>query len=160
MLLTAEDEIQEVVEFAVETTELNQEVTWSWNRRLTSTLGRAYGRGKRIELSKPIWPVTDPEMRRETIVHEVCHVAAYLLFGGDLSNSHGWEWVMMMERCGYHNPQTKHRVDLRSIQNRNRHPVFCDCRVHMVTKGQLKKIRDRTHRFSCNKCMSIIREGS
>ncbi|XP_064083243.1 uncharacterized protein LOC135199276 [Macrobrachium nipponense] len=68
-----------------------------WNARLTKTAGYCYyqidrtkpnGRGARIELSSKVIDV--PERLRDTLIHEMCHAAAWIISG--YKDGHGPLW--------------------------------------------------------------------
>ena len=61
--------------------ELAQVIVVEWNPRFTRRLGDAgYSSTTyraRIRLSIPLWPRSTEEDRRETVVHEACHIIAF-----------------------------------------------------------------------------------
>ena len=75
--------------------ELAQTIIVEWNKRFTRRLGDAYynpfAYRARIRLSIPLWPRASAEDRRETVIHEVCHVIAKYKFGLFVAD-HGSEW--------------------------------------------------------------------
>ena len=52
----------------------------------------------RIGLSEILWPFINQTERRNTIIHEVCHLAAFHHHGIDIK-AHGKEWKRYMELC-------------------------------------------------------------
>ncbi|XP_053638684.2 uncharacterized protein [Cherax quadricarinatus] len=68
-----------------------------WNARMTKTAGFCYyqidrskpnGRGARIELSTKV--IDAPERLRDTLIHELCHAAAWIISG--YKDGHGPLW--------------------------------------------------------------------
>ncbi|KAG7168219.1 uncharacterized protein LOC121867533 [Homarus americanus] len=67
-----------------------------WNARMTKTAGFCYyqidrskaGRGTRIELSTKV--IDAPERLRDTLIHELCHAAAWIISG--YKDGHGPLW--------------------------------------------------------------------
>ena len=75
--------IKEWIRFACERNgvpELAQVILVEWSLRFTRRMGDAtyspINYGARIRLSIPLWPRASEEDRRETVIHEACHVIA------------------------------------------------------------------------------------
>lgn len=73
-------------------------VAISW--RMTSTLGRAYYNTMTIRLSATLLDPTAAELLRETLCHELAHLAAYRLHGRAI-RPHGREWRALLAATGY-----------------------------------------------------------
>jgi SprT protein len=101
--------------------ELAQVIQVEWKTRFTRRLGDALYNPRsyqaRIRLSVPLWERATEEERRETVVHETCHVIAGYQFGS--VPSHGVEWKEAMRKCGL-KPIPTHSVG-------NRSGVFLPC---------------------------------
>lgn len=78
---------------------LPTEMNIKWNARMTKTAGFCYyqidrskpsGRGSRIELSSKVIDV--PERLRDTLIHEMCHAAAWIISG--YKDGHGPLWKL------------------------------------------------------------------
>jgi SprT protein len=118
-----QDPIRELIEGACRACgapELVGRVRVAWNGRFTARMGdarwdRACGVGI-VRLSKPLWPKASDEERRETVIHEACHVIADYRFGG--KQGHGPRWRQMMALCGYPRPRRCHVVNYDAIQER------------------------------------------
>ena len=84
-----------------------------WNRRFTKRLGDAAYNSvtfrARIRLSIPLWPRASDQDRRETVIHEACHLIAFYKFG-QVAAPHGTGWKQAMRNCGIR-PLRTHRVD-------------------------------------------------
>jgi len=150
--LSTERQIQTVFNHACET--LGVEVTWGWNDRFLRVLGRARIRDMHIELSSKIWKLAKLEDRKEVIYHEVAHIAAFKKYK---SCGHDRPWRLCMMMVGYQNAERCHTIDVSKLTIKNRHPVFCDCTAHMITKIRLNKMR-RGVKMSCKKCNGRLRE--
>jgi SprT protein len=90
-------EIRRWVRFACEQNEvpeLSQVIVVEWNRKFVRRLGDAlYNPATyraRIRLSLPLWPRASEQDRRETTIHETCHVIVAYKFG--YLPPHGPEW--------------------------------------------------------------------
>lgn len=153
--LLEENEIHAVFQSFCSKLELERAVCWGWNDRLTTCFGKAYLREGRVQLSSKLWKRATPKERREVVAHELCHISAFDKNG---DRGHGRGWLAEMRKCGYPNATRCHKVSVIGIANR--HPVFCDCKVHMISPQRFKKLRARTVKYTCNKCGAKLREES
>lgn len=102
--------------------ELKHKIDFEFNGRFTRRLGdaiynRRKGRGF-IRLSAPLWPRATEEERRETVIHEACHVVVgYKYQNQKVVDAHGGEWRSAMNLCGLE-PLRTHRVDRTGIARR------------------------------------------
>ena len=98
-------QVDDWVRFACECNQvpdLAQIILVEWNPRFTSRLGDGgYNSrvlfGARIRLSLPLWPRASEEDRRETVIHETCHVMVGCKFGRQ-ARHHGPEWKEAMTK--------------------------------------------------------------
>ncbi|KAK7070972.1 hypothetical protein SK128_014892 [Halocaridina rubra] len=81
-----------------------------WNPRMTKTAGFCYyridrtkpsGRGARIELSSKV--IDAPERIRDTLIHEMCHAAAWIISG--YKDGHGPLWKSWAAKAGHVFPE-------------------------------------------------------
>jgi len=63
----------------------------TWNGRIRRRLGQAFLLDNRIDLAT--WLVADHDQLRETVQHEVAHIAAYQLHK---DRGHGWAWMALV----------------------------------------------------------------
>lgn len=113
-------QIREWIDFALNRNDveyLSSMIQVQWNKKFTLKFADAgYGvcppRG-RIRISPMIWERATPEQRRETIIHEACHIVAFHLNGLDIK-PHGVEWRQAMANCGVE-PEVTHKIDLAGI---------------------------------------------
>ena len=138
--------------------EMNIRVEWS--TRLTNAMGKAFcprvlGMPQRIKLSTQIWPRASHEERRQTTIHEVCHIIAYheALLNNIRINPHGYEWEVLMRRCGVP-PERCHEVNLLGIGNRT-HVAKCACSEHAITTRIANAIRNGSSRH-CSRCKTTL----
>ena len=113
-----------------------------WNRRLSTSAGRAHPRRLQIHLN-PRLLARVPERVDEVLVHEAAHLATALLHPG--SSHHGSEWANLMQQAG-HEPKRTHDFPVeglrrsrsyflhlcsgcgeRRIMDDARAPKSCDC---------------------------------
>jgi SprT protein len=108
--------------------ELSQVILVEWNQRFTRRLGdAAYSPSTfraRIRLSIPLWPRASEEDRRETVIHEACHLIASFKHG--FVAAHGHEWRLAMRACGVE-PLRTHQVDRTGLARRHRRFILLDC---------------------------------
>jgi len=119
-----------------EVPELAQVILVEWNRRFTRRLGDAgYSsttyRAK-IRLSLPLWPRASDQDRRETVIHEVCHLVAYYKFG-QVAAPHGSQWQEAMKNCGVE-PLRLHTVNRSGLARKQRRFVLLDCPNHGIDR--------------------------
>jgi SprT protein len=125
-------DIREWIRFACERNEvpeLAQVILVEWNPRFTRRLGDAgYSSTTfraRIRLSIPLWPRTSERDRRETVIHEACHIIVSYRFGF-VAAPHGPEWKKAMKNCGVESLRL-HQVDRTGLARRQRRFILLDC---------------------------------
>ena len=138
--------------------ELAQVIIVEWNPRFTKRLGDAgYSpttNRARIRLSIPLWPRSTEEGRRETVIHEACHLIAFYKHG--VVAAHGHEWRLAMRNCGLQ-PTRLHSVDRTGLARRHRRFVLLDCpnqgveRKCRCTAREFNLLR-RGEEFWCRNC--------
>jgi SprT protein len=142
--------------------ELCGRIRVTWSGRFVSRMGDARWdavRGGLIRLSRPLWPRASPEERRETVVHEACHVIADYRFGG--KQGHGPRWRQMMALCGYAAPQRCHSVNREAIQQRRRRKrvevrARCGCAEGVILGPvQARRLRGGAV-YHCRRCSQRV----
>lgn len=80
---------------------INSEFNGRFSRRMgDATYSYATKHGE-CRYSSPLWAFADAEERRETVIHEVCHVLTFRIFGGERKiKGHGPEWKRVMRIAG------------------------------------------------------------
>jgi predicted SprT family Zn-dependent metalloprotease len=101
-----------------------------WNSRFTRRLGDAsyslITMGAKIRLSSsPLWARASEKDRRETVVHETCHVVVKYKHGPFVAD-HGPEGKAAMRACGVE-PLRTHSVDRTGLARRQRRFVILGC---------------------------------
>jgi len=160
------DAIREQIETACRVCsapELCGRIRVTWNGRFIARMGDARWDKVRglglIRLSRPLWPRASDEERRETVIHETCHVIADYRFGG--KQGHGPAWKRMMALCGYTQPQRCHSVDREAIQQRRAQRRIevrgrCGCTAGVILGPvQAQRLRRGTT-YRCRKCSQQI----
>lgn len=98
--------IRQWIDFALDRNEVNylaNMIRVRWNKRFVRRFADAGyiavpPRGI-IRLSPLIWERASEAERRETIIHEACHIVAFHLHGTEIK-PHGKEWKQAMANCG------------------------------------------------------------
>jgi predicted SprT family Zn-dependent metalloprotease len=153
MSLESDAEISRLISTTLQTiglAELVYTFHWRWNARFRSSLGRADYSLLCVELSSALWPLVSVPIRRSTVIHEVCHIGSFKLYG---CGGHGIEWQQLMIDCG-EDPSPRHSFG----KHLNKVQVFCDCedgcRVGKITHH---KIAHGKASYACNRCNRILR---
>ncbi|MBW2169897.1 MAG: SprT-like domain-containing protein, partial [Deltaproteobacteria bacterium] len=104
-----------------------------------------------------LWSRATEEERRQTVIHEVCHLVAHhesILTGRSLSGAHGYEWKNVMRRAGV-TPKRCHNVSNKGLSSRRRIPAKCACKDHELTPLVAGRILDGA-KYTCRKCNAVI----
>jgi len=139
----------------------NLSVAIEWKKSFTSRLGDAIyvHPGPRIRLSIPLWPRASETARRETVMHEICHVIVGLEAKRDNKHAshHGKEWKHKM-RCLGIEPKRCHDVNRDGLKRtRKTVTMYCACKIQMETPRVARRIQAKTHSYTCRKCRKEIR---
>jgi SprT protein len=161
-----DQQIREWVRYACECNgvpELSPIIKVEWNTRFTRRMGDGmFSPSKmmgRIRLSVPLWGRASEQDRRESVIHEACHVIVF--YNDRNAASHGAEWREAMKRCGV-DPQRTHTVDRTGLVRRKRLFVLCNCpkdekcRIGIRTFNLVR----RGAEFQCNVCGLDITQAS
>lgn len=113
-------QIREWIDFTLQqngVSYLSNMIRVRWNKRFVKKFADAgYGgnppRGI-IRIGTRIWERASETERRETIIHETCHIVAFHLHGTEIK-PHGTEWKAAMAKCGVE-PIRCHDVNLFGI---------------------------------------------
>lgn len=110
-----------------------------------------------IRFSIPLWHRASEEERRETVIHEVCHLVTNHeahLEGRKVKKSHGPEWKATMLRAGV-NPKRCHNVQASGL-GQKKIPCTCGCGDHFLTPLKAGRILLGTATYSCRICKEQI----
>ncbi len=128
-------------------------ITIEFNKRFTSRMGDANGRKMLIRLSAPLWTVASEKQKRETVIHELCHIVDYYIH--ERSSHHGEPWKILMRQCGLE-PQRCHVVDTAKFKKkRMRYRYACSCGKGVTTKVAYNRIK-RGVVYRCRTCKEEI----
>lgn len=135
--------------------ELADRIRWEWSDRFTARMGDATFSLNRIRLSRPLWPRASDAERRQTVIHEACHLIAFYKYGRQ-GTGHGAYWKATMRRAGV-SPKRCHNVDRSGLkQSRAKFAFDCACMTHMVGKIRANKIRAGV-KYTCRRCKTTLK---
>lgn len=130
-----------------------------WSSRFTSAMGKArYSLvTKEIRFSIPLWPRATEEQRRETVIHEVCHIVSRKEANdrGINIRAHGPEWRALMRKCGV-KPDRTHDVDNRGLSNRRRIALKCRCSEPIKVTPYIAGRMAAGAKYGCRACGSVL----
>ena len=143
--------------------DLVDKITVYFYDRFRSSGGDANYTKRRIRLSSRIFPHKTVEQRRQSIIHEACHIVVRHLYGYG-AKPHGWQWKNCMISMGLE-PERCHDIDVYALgisKRRQRKPkevaqCYCadGCRVGPIVA---KRIRQGL-KYRCGKCGATLKLG-
>ncbi len=143
-----------------------------FNGRFCSRLGDAVYNPEnnlgRIRFSSKIWDLCPEDEKRQTVLHELCHVVNWWrgITNPISASLEGWEsghgktWCRLMIRCGL-KPRRCHSVKIpKSLKKKmTRYRAWCKCTsiVHNISAIMKTKIQRGEKRFcaQCHQCISL-----
>lgn len=134
-----------------------KEIKFKWLNKLKSRAGDASKKNGvyLMRLSIPLFSRATEEQKKETVIHEVCHLINFKQ--GLYNEKHGDFWRTAMIRSGYPNPQRCHKIDRTGLYKpQDRIEMVCDCRSHAISKRRYNSFLRGTI-YRCNFCRSSIR---
>ena len=147
--------------------ELAQVIVVEWNRRFTRRLGdgmySVITMAAKIRLSIPLWPRTSDQDRRETVIHEACHVIVKYRHG-PFVRDHGSEWRAAMRNCGVE-PLRTHSIDRTGLARPQRRFILHQCPNRGVEHKCRISLREfhlleKGIEFWCKRCGIHVTENS
>lgn len=123
--------------------------TWKWNYRALRTAGKAFPVRREMQFSYKFFQRVDENEQRDTVVHEVCHLIAFKLYG-DKGHKEGWKHCMLV--CG-HKPERCHKYDF--FEHR-RKSAFCACGEVKVGPIKYNWIASGKKTFFCSRCKQQV----
>jgi len=92
-----------------------------------------------------------------TVVHEIAHYIADVLYGANKIRPHGQEWKSLMQALGA-TPKRTCSYDLEGIPRRHfkQFSYACDCSSHQLGSRRHNKISQGKARYYCRKCRQTL----
>jgi predicted SprT family Zn-dependent metalloprotease len=145
--------------------EIAHRIIVKWSNRYTNCMGKALYRSEWdmcVTFSVPLWPRADEDERRQTIIHEACHIIARYkhqhLGGQPRIAPHGWQWKQAMQRSGIQ-PKRCHKVDTTGLKRRTKKFFYnCACMTHEVGAMRHKRLQAGMI-YTCRKCKTNLRNA-
>ena len=138
--------------------EVAERINIRWSNRMTSAMGNASKKRTNsqylIKVSTPLFLRASVEERRQTVIHEVCHVLDGIV--NNVRMSHGPSWKAMMRRAGVA-PKRCHSVDNAGLRKTYRY--VCP---HGHREYQLGAVRHRNmqslygRKYICGVCKAKL----
>ena len=140
--------------------ELSDRTTVEFNNRFTSRGGDALYRLRKgkIRLSGVLWADATQQQRRQTVIHEACHIVQrYLYTDRSTCPAHGIVWQRLMRRCGVE-PKRCHDMDTTPHKRKQtRVAASCICgTVKNVGPQQARKMMSGKAHYTCKKCRTRV----
>jgi SprT protein len=132
-------------------------ISFDLNGRAAGTASR--GENKlRFNLSLAEHPENKERFLRQTVPHEVAHLAQDVLFPSTArgwTKPHGREWQRIMVQAMGLPPERCHSYNTENIKARRKHPGFpykCGCRTFIFSPIRHKRAQSGKSYYSCPKC--------
>jgi len=165
---STKEEIREIIEWCCNqcnVPELAPKIRFEFNNRFTNRMGDAIyhplsGTG-RVRFSRPLWPRALEEKRRNTIIHETCHVIANYKYGGN--QGHNYLWKSTMIDCGEepkrcYDSNEVDRTGLRRTRKKaEKKDCVCGCGVRKIGPTKYKRMLNGVAKYRCNACLVVIK---
>lgn len=128
-----------------------KQTEFEFSNHMSKTMGIAFGNGK-IKLSTKLFKRATETEKRNTVIHEMCHIVAWNKYGPHIKH-HGKEWQGLMIACGLV-PNIYHNVDTKGLGNKVKRYVYkCSCRNGCrVSTKRHRQIQLKTAAYSCARC--------
>jgi len=150
------NEVREWIQYACDCNgrpDIAASIKLVWSNRMTKSMGIAAKRGGAytIKLSAKLFGRATCEQRRDTVIHEACHVIDGIVNKVRMSHGRGWKACMVSADC---EPSRYHTVSTAGLVRRFVYTCRCDT-VFRVTPNMHSKITRGSCRV-CKKCKGVI----
>lgn len=139
------------------------QISWS---NTTGAVGRAVFPAVMkpyLEFSIVLWPYASPDERDDTVIHEVCHVAAWEFTPPEerrammrKKKGHGETWERLMWLCGRDPALSRYATFPVPTHVLGRLHAYCLCGAHQITEAKYASILTRTKVYTCPKCKTAL----
>ncbi len=126
------------------------EVRWDL-RGLAS--GQALLRRNTIRLNAPLLEREGEAFARNTIVHELCHLAIWERHGLR-ARPHGPQWQALMRAMG-ETPERCHHAAAEPVRRQRRVGYRCGCQQHLLTTTRHNRALRGTQ-YVCRRCREVL----
>lgn len=125
-----------------------------WSNAYTRVMGRAKTNKSRTEFevsfSDKLWDRATTEQKKNTVIHEVCHIVCFIRH--PFAKAHGYEWKQLMLDVGG-TPDRTIKINRKGVERTNE-KVFCYCKCgkKIISSNRATRIRNGTNRYYCTAC--------
>ncbi len=126
------------------------EVRWDL-RGLAS--GQALLQRNTIRLNAELFARESEAFARNTIIHELCHLAVWQRHGRR-ARPHGAQWQTLMRALG-EVPERCHHAIATPVRQQLRFPYRCGCQQHQLTTTRHKRALRGTP-YVCRRCRQVL----
>ncbi|MGJ8644659.1 MAG: SprT-like domain-containing protein [Luteolibacter sp.] len=127
-------------------TKLAEKVTVVWNKRMRTTVGRAFWPDCRIEMNPRLGEFSEDETQR-TLKHELAHLIAYARSGRRKIAPHGLEWQTACAELGIPGESVRHTLPLKPRRMQRKYSYTCPSCMAVITR-----VRPIKRASACHTC--------
>lgn len=119
--------------------------------------GQALLRRNTVRLNRALLEAEGTDFARETLIHEICHLAVWERHGRR-ARPHGPQWRQLMRQMGVA-PTRCHTAAVTPVRQQRRFAYECGCRQHALTATRHNRARRGT-RYVCCACRHELRPAA
>lgn len=144
--------------------EIGPYISFEFSGRLKTTFGKAWTlrdiNGGKISFSSVLWGRAKLLERKDTIIHETCHILANLISKSNCGHNHFWKTLMRV--CGASNVSRCHKVSTEGLTRTQKRFSFscrqCDKSIKVSANLRTRIINSvgRNKYYVCRRCKSKI----
>lgn len=110
-----------------------------------------------VRFSIPLWAFATDLQRKETVVHEMCHIIDMIHGTYNSKEAHGYSWSQLMIKCGFR-PNRCMSIKRPDELKRNvkRFEATCLCMTHKLTSQMRTKMLAGLKHYRCLKCNTRV----
>ena len=125
-----------------------------WSNAYTRVMGRAKTNRTKtqfeVSFSDQLWDRATEEQKRNTVIHEVCHIVCFIRH--PFAKGHGVEWKQLMLAAG-ETPSRTIKINRKGVERTNQRTYcYCKCGEKVITSNRATRIRNGTNRYYCLRC--------
>jgi SprT protein len=125
---------------------LQEKITVVWNKRMRTTVGRAFWPACRIEMNPRLKEFPEDETQR-TLKHELAHLIAYARSGRRKIAPHGLEWQTACAQLGIPGESVRHTLPLKPRRMQRKYSYTCPSCMAVISR-----VRPIKRPSACHTC--------
>lgn len=118
-----------------------------------SAAGQALLQENCIRLNAEMLQREGLDFARETLAHELCHLAVWQYYGRK-ARPHGEQWQTLMQSLGYAANRC-HRAPVVPVRQQRRFRYRCTCRTHELSTTRHNRAQ-RGVQYICRRCSNAL----